>query len=971
MVVSSLLMLTGICIMASVAHALAALRRPYDPTQGLFAGMCLAVVAYGISQVVCFTSYDEAAYLLGLKVNIFSVCIFFAFYGPFIQRYTGRGSIRLLQVVSAIYAVLAIINLSKDHSLQFDSVIELYQFELPWAESVTLAAGSISLSMKVAVLLTFCVLLYGVYALTRLWWQTRSGAVIAMLCAALLFLAATVQGAMVRLGLMDFIHLAPFVFLLMPLIMGTALNRESFQRLQASERRFRSLVEQSPFSIQVLTPDGKTRQVNSAWEQLWGLTKEDMASHQLLEDPQLIEKGAMPYLLKGFGGVATEIPPLVYNPAEDPYLEGPSRDRWVAAYIYPIKDGSGDISDVILMHQDVTDKKRTDDAMQLVATAVSSSTVDEFFDKLVVNIAQVFDASDAFIAVTDDRLENTLRTLAWSASGRLVGERLIPLEASACKEVLQIGQSKYFHEVRQDYPQDSLLSDLGTTDFIATPLRDARGKVIGLIALSDTRPLMHVEENTRILEIFAARAESELQRQQAEAHIRHMAYHDYLTGLPNRGQLQEWLSEANDTTAAVEPQNALLLIDLDHFKTINDALGHEVGDGLLQSVARRLQDIAGADARVARLGGDEFVVMLTVEGSAQLAAVKLAEGILEGLSQLLYVGERTFSVGASIGVALFPIAGSGEADILRHADLALYEAKKSGRGTINLFRPALQAAVANRLQLEEGLRNALGNGELQLRFQPQLGRSVGVIGAEVLLRWRHPELGYVSPVDFIPVAEETGGIHAIGTWVLTESCRHLSEWARQAVPFTGHLSINVSAWQFSRPDFVSQVFAALADYQVPPQRLMLELTESALLYDLQETIEKLRALRNHGVGIALDDFGTGYSSLAYLRDLPLDQLKIDKSFIAELSGEMEHPLVESIIDIGRNMGLVVVAEGVETGYHCQRLIELGCESFQGYLFARPLTEEDFRDWLEEEHSVVSFEQMLPMRRQDPTPTTRS
>ncbi len=954
MVVFSLLILSGMCVMAAVLHGLAALRRPFDRTQSIFAGMCLAIVGYGISQVVCFTANDVPTYLAGLKSNFLSICIFIPLYGYFIRCYTGKGSLKVLHVVSLCFAGLAVLNFWQTNSLQFDSAIRLQQFKLPWSESVTLATGKISLALQFGILLVVGVLSYGVYALVSVWQRDHSGTVAAMLLAGILFLMSTVQGGLVRLGLLDFIHLPPFVFMLMPVIMGTALDRESTRRLRASERRFRSLVEQSPFSIQVLTPQGETIQVNRAWEQLWGLAPEDMVGYSLLEDPQLTEKGAMPYLRRGFGGEATEVPALVYNPADDPQLKGPPRDRWVGAYVYPIKDGDGRISDVILVHQDVTDKKRTDDAIQLVAAAVSSSANDEFFEQLVINLALVFGASDAFIAVKDPKLEHALRTLAYSANGRVVGERLIPLIGSAAGEVLRQGKEMCIHDVQRRFPQDSLLSDLGAVDFVATPLRGSKGEVLGLLGLSDTRPLTHIEQNMRILEIFAARVASELQRQQAETHIRHMAYHDYLTGLPNRAQLHEWLSGVGGVDSAEQnlPKNALLLIDLDHFKTINDALGHEVGDELLKAVANRLQTIVASEARLARLGGDEFVIMLSSDTDIQSRAFAMAARVMAGLSQLLDVGERSFSVGASIGVALFPTEGGTEADILRHADLALYEAKKSGRGAVNLFKASLQTAVANRLQLEEGLRNALGNQELQLRFQPQLGRREGVAGAEVLLRWKHPQLGYVPPVDFIPVAEETGGIHAIGSWVLNEACRHLSDWVRAAVPFDGHLSINVSAWQFSRPDFVEQVRDALLEHAVPPHRLMLELTESALLYDLQETIEKLQALRSHGVGVALDDFGTGYSSLAYLRDLPLDQLKIDKSFIAELGDETEHPLVESIIDIGRNMGLVVMAEGVETEAHCQRLIELGCEYFQGYFFARPLTEEDFLSWLDEGHVVA-------------------
>lgn len=262
----------------------------------------------------------------------------------------------------------------------------------------------------------------------------------------------------------------------------------------------------------------------------------------------------------------------------------------------------------------------------------------------------------------------------------------------------------------------------------------------------------------------------------------------------------------------------------------------------------------------------------------------------------------------------------------------------------------MQVAAINRFHLEEGLRLAIVNNELELYFQPQVDDAGRMIGAEALLRWHHPELGDIAPDTFIPVAEETGLIHSIGGWVFDQSCARLADWIRRGVPFIGHLSVNVCPWQFARPDFVEQICGALTTHRVDPGRLMLELTETALLYDLEATIDKLKELRALGIRVSLDDFGTGYSSLAHLRDLPLDELKIDKTFIKELNISSKHPLVESMIAIGQHMGLAVIAEGVETKIQRDVLIQLGCECFQGYLFARPLPEGDFLQWLTHDHS---------------------
>jgi len=314
------------------------------------------------------------------------------------------------------------------------------------------------------------------------------------------------------------------------------------------------------------------------------------------------------------------------------------------------------------------------------------------------------------------------------------------------------------------------------------------------------------------------------------------------------------------------------------------------------------------------------------------------------------VGERILNVGASIGVVLFPGQhGESELDVLRHAEIALYHAKSMGRGNVQFFLPSLQAMAETRLRLEEGLRRAIANEELALHFQPQIDAAGQMVGAEALVRWNHPERGQVPPDEFVPVAEASGLIHPLGTWVLERACERFAAWLREGAPFIGHLSINVSPWQFAREDFVQQVTRVLEKFQLPPGRLMLEVTESVLLYDREGTIHKLHALRALGIGVALDDFGTGYSSLAYLKDLPLDILKIDQAFVHELDGASDHPLVETIVAIGRHMRLGVIAEGVETKLQRDILVRLGCESFQGYLFAKPLAEADFLKWLGARH----------------------
>jgi EAL domain-containing protein (putative c-di-GMP-specific phosphodiesterase class I) len=284
--------------------------------------------------------------------------------------------------------------------------------------------------------------------------------------------------------------------------------------------------------------------------------------------------------------------------------------------------------------------------------------------------------------------------------------------------------------------------------------------------------------------------------------------------------------------------------------------------------------------------------------------------------------------------------------------MALYRAKNQGRGNVQFYLPDLLTAATSRLHLEEGLRHVIANRELKLHFQPQVDHHGNMIGAEALLRWHHPDMGDIPPTTFIPVAEETGLIHPIGRWVLDQACASLKSWLKAGIPFHGHLSINVCPWQFVHTDFVTLVQECITHHQIDPQWLMLELTETALLYDLEDTIAKLKALRSLGLKISMDDFGTGYSSLAYLKDLPLDQIKIDRAFISELDSTQKHPLVETMISIGRHMQLDVIAEGVETEMQRKILVELGCVNFQGYFFSLPLPENEFAEWLSHCHGTT-------------------
>ena len=435
------------------------------------------------------------------------------------------------------------------------------------------------------------------------------------------------------------------------------------------------------------------------------------------------------------------------------------------------------------------------------------------------------------------------------------------------------------------------------------------------------------------------------QRKADEEAIRQLAFYDGLTRLPNRRLLLDRLQQALSSSARTRNHGAVIFIDLDNFKFVNDTLGHHCGDMLLQEVARRLQNAVRECDTVARLGGDEFVVMLedlsTIQQEAASHVQAVTQKMLTVLSHPYSLAGNDINNSCSIGMALFCEQETSAEDLMKHADLAMYQAKSAGKNTARFFDPSMQAVVMERVALEKDLRSALHRQELRLYYQAQVRRDGQLLGAEALVRWQHPTRGMVSPVDFIPLAEESGLILPLGLWVLEEVCQQLALWAGQ--PGRSHLTlaVNVSGRQLRLSDFVPQVQAVIERTGAPPNRLKLELTESLLLEDKEDTIVKMTALKALGVQFSLDDFGTGYSSLAYLKRLPLGQLKIDQSFVQEMVTEpRDAAIVRAIVSLAESLELSVVAEGVETAEQRDCLARNGCHAYQGYLYGRPGPIED-------------------------------
>ncbi len=483
----------------------------------------------------------------------------------------------------------------------------------------------------------------------------------------------------------------------------------------------------------------------------------------------------------------------------------------------------------------------------------------------------------------------------------------------------------------------------GARSAAALPLFDD-GKTIGCLLLMSEEAgtftpdfvelLQRLARNVSFaLENFAKAAE----RERAEARIKYLATHDSLTGLPNRSMFNQLLSFAIANARRYRRQCAVLFIDLDRFKLINDSLGHAAGDKLLVEIAARANGSVRASDVVARLGGDEFVVLLNDVNSAE-QAMAVAHTLLAAFSKPMDLSGHEYRVTGSIGIAMFPDDGTDEQTLMKNADIAMYLAKSAGKNDVRLFSTEIESQAVDRLEIETSLRHAMERGELVLHYQPKVNVLTGKIaGVEALLRWNHPLLGLLPPAQFIPLAEETGLIVMIGRWVLNTACAQSMAWQRAGVPAVS-MAVNVSPRQFSDEHLLSYIDAALASTGLDPKLLQIEITESMVMLNVDRAIQLLDAIQSRGVRLAIDDFGTGYSSMSALKRFPIDTIKIDRSFVRDLPASSEDKAIsEAIINMGKALGLTIVAEGVETIEQDEFIRGLACDEIQGFLFSRPVT----------------------------------
>ncbi|MCH4810723.1 putative bifunctional diguanylate cyclase/phosphodiesterase [Vreelandella neptunia] len=591
----------------------------------------------------------------------------------------------------------------------------------------------------------------------------------------------------------------------------------------------------------------------------------------------------------------------------------------------------------------INEQQRFQHAVVSLATSVSAQNGEAFLHQLTARMAEVLSAEVSFIALLDEQNHDFAHTLTLYVNGERQDNFAYYLPGVPCHKVMVEQECIVYENAAIMLPTESNGALSWVNGYVGRRLDNSHGQPMGLIGVMFKRPLVDVDIVRNVLQIFAARTASELERQQDEVRIRQLAFCDPGTHLPNRAAFMRHLESAfNDAHTS---ELALLLLDLNHFKEINDTAGHDLGDLVLEAVARNFAASLNADEFLARLGGDEFVVVCpAVDASGALAT---AQRLCDSISRPMIVEQHSFEISVGVGISLYPQHAATPLELLKHADIAMYQAKRQ-KLSVCVFEPWMGRVVAEQLNIAKRLASAIAEKQLSLHFQPQVDLESGqLIGAEALCRWHDKELGDVSPGKFIPIAEERGMIVALGNWVIEEACRQLAEWRDQGHFMAGQLAINIAAQQFEEEDLVESLLNSCSCFGIEPSQLSLEITESGIMDNPEKAIAMTEVLKGKGLGLSIDDFGTGYSSLAYLKRFAADKIKIDISFVRDmLTSDNDRVIVATIIAMANTLGLETIAEGIEQQDQITALLAMGCTQGQGYYFDRPLGAEQFvQRWL--------------------------
>lgn len=610
-------------------------------------------------------------------------------------------------------------------------------------------------------------------------------------------------------------------------------------------------------------------------------------------------------------------------------------------------DDQGQVTGMAGACLDITERKREEaleqDRSLILEQVAQNQPLPEILARIVNMLElQIPSTRSAILLLRDRRLWNgAAPSLPQVYCDLLEGLPIGPAVGS-CGTACFSGQTVITEDIATDPLWDGyrqLALPYGLHACWSMPIPSNRGDVLGSFAVYRDQPSQPSTRDLEFMTMATRLAAVAIEHSLLSDQLSHQAHHDVLTGLPNRLLFHDRLSQALAQAKRKKLQVAVLYMDVDRFKSINDMLGHSSGDDLLRQAASRLQACLRKTDTLARLGGDEFTVVVTELNDPQ-DAIRVATKLIEAMREPFQIDQHELFVTLSLGISIYPVDGLDSNTLMANADAAMYRAKETGRDSFQWFAAEMNILAKERMSMEGQLRQALRLGQLSLHYQPQCGADGDIQGIEALMRWQHPTLGMVSPAKFIPLAEASGLIVPLGEWALRTACAQMVAW-RQAGATRLRIAVNVSAVQFKRADWADTVRRVLHDTQLPPEALELEITESLLLHSLSETSTNLFELRDLGVGIAIDDFGTGYSCLSYLHKLPITTLKIDQAFVRDiglqsLPGQEEAPIIRTIIALARNLGMSVVAEGVETNAQRDLLLSLGCDSLQGYLLYRPM-----------------------------------
>ncbi|WP_426408632.1 EAL domain-containing protein [Bradyrhizobium ganzhouense] len=729
-----------------------------------------------------------------------------------------------------------------------------------------------------------------------------------------------------------------------------------------AERRVRigllnAVSDQTNRVVIITDVEQNIRYVNSSFTTLFGYTSEEAEGRRAGE---LIagchtNRTAIAKLVKRLldGGRRGEVETMVYTKDGE--------EIWVCARVDAFRDKKGRVKHIFALLEDITESRQLRSLQQLIMSALADEVpITGIADRLCRRVEEIApDVVCSLLHIDSAGLIHPLGgpSLPEDYSRALDGVAIGP-NVGSCGTAAFYGEPVLAEDLDTDprwQPYKAMPLDIGLRACWSTPIKSKDGRVIATFAFYFREPRAPSNWHRRIVDACVNLGAFAIERKEARAEIARLAYHDILTGLPNRAQLRHLITTAINA-CPTGGHVALAFLDVDHFKDVNDTLGHAAGDELLIQLAQRLREQIGPEDMLGRLGGDEFVILLPNRNAE--SAARVAADVTQALAAPLRLGSKLMPMSASIGISLYPDHATDIDTLMQQADAAMYMAKQAGRSTHRMFSAEMNGLAEQRLAMIAALRRAIADNALSLSYQPQIRSGDGAIhGVEALARWHDAALGDVSPAKFIPLAEECGLIEQIGLWSVREACRQMASWRRAGLNIPS-VSVNLSPINFRNVTLAARLADVLAEYQLPPDALMLEITEGTFMQDGATALETMHAIRALGIGLSVDDFGTGYSSLSRLAHLPIRELKIDRSFMRDIEKDAGAlAIATAVVRVGQGLGMTVVAEGVETEGQRKMLAELGCDVVQGFLYAPALAPVAFERWLIE-HCAEQARAML-------------